>query len=432
MMEATLLNLPETTNLRKRKAEMKPPKTSDEEKSERKRILDILANLHKNSNTLLGDIAELKSNMASLQTSFHTQTAKLDELEWRVDSLQTKLETDLVHTKNYLLAMKNSHSFRARNVIITSNSFAKTPSKAEMDAAINEVLDLIGNKNKGKNPTGKPWFDQACKKAQTKLRKQIVKHRELQCEDSKQSLLKLRKLYKDLLKSKKLEHSLALQDIFANCKRSSTFWAAIRRFRSKAGSPNVITIETWGKFYDDIMPTRSISGMATAISGRDIDLDKAFSIDELKTAIASLQCGKAPGPDCIPNFVFKYLPEETLNALLGIVNYSFVSGATPQNWSEMELIMILKKGDAAAPMNYRGIAVVNSVTKIFTSLIGNRLTSWAERNKTLPEATAGFRKGRGRIFTYGTRQLWNVMQVSQLGGRPLQNFKQSGVRRSFY
>ncbi|CAG7816162.1 unnamed protein product [Allacma fusca] len=131
---------------KKKESRDEAPKNSDEEKSERKRILDILANLQKNSNTLLGDTAELKSNMASLQTSVLTQTAKLEELEGRVDSLQTKLEADLVHTKNDLLAMKNSQSYRTRNVIITSNSFAKTPSKAEMDAVINEVLDLIGNK----------------------------------------------------------------------------------------------------------------------------------------------------------------------------------------------------------------------------------------------------------------------------------------------
>jgi len=57
--------------------------------------------------------------------------------------------------------------------------------------------------------------------------------------------------------------------------------------------------------------------------------------------------------------------------------------------------MIHKKGDPSLPANYRGIALVNCMTKLCTSLICNRLTAWAEAECKLPETQAGFRNGRG-------------------------------------
>ncbi|XP_015115542.1 uncharacterized protein LOC107040108 [Diachasma alloeum] len=64
--------------------------------------------------------------------------------------------------------------------------------------------------------------------------------------------------------------------------------------------------------------------------------------------------------------------------------------------------MVFKKGDKSDPLNYRGIALVNLITKIFTYMIKNRLEIWIESNKILPGAQFGFRAGRGcteAIFT---------------------------------
>ena len=55
----------------------------------------------------------------------------------------------------------------------------------------------------------------------------------------------------------------------------------------------------------------------------------------------------------------------------------------------------LKKGDATDPANYRGIALISCITKLFTSILNSRLTTWAEGNRLIPECQSGFRKGRG-------------------------------------
>lgn len=57
--------------------------------------------------------------------------------------------------------------------------------------------------------------------------------------------------------------------------------------------------------------------------------------------------------------------------------------------------MIFKKGDIEEPLNYRGIALINNVTKNFTNILKGRLESFAEARGILPESQMGFRKGRG-------------------------------------
>ncbi|CAG5096658.1 Protein of unknown function [Cotesia congregata] len=79
-----------------------------------------------------------------------------------------------------------------------------------------------------------------------------------------------------------------------------------------------------------------------------------------------------------------------------------VNGEVPQEWYKVCMFMLHKKGDTSNPHNYQGIALVNCVTKIFTSIINERLRFWAETNGLLPEEQAGFRKGKScgdNVFT---------------------------------
>ena len=57
--------------------------------------------------------------------------------------------------------------------------------------------------------------------------------------------------------------------------------------------------------------------------------------------------------------------------------------------------LILKKGDDNDPTNYRGIALLNTPAKIFTSLLLDRLVSWSEQPGAKHVAQSRFRPGRG-------------------------------------
>ena len=51
------------------------------------------------------------------------------------------------------------------------------------------------------------------------------------------------------------------------------------------------------------------------------------------------------------------------------------------------------KGDPGNPDYYRGITLVSSVGKVFTSILNSRLTKYADLVDKIPNGQAGFRKG---------------------------------------
>ena len=61
------------------------------------------------------------------------------------------------------------------------------------------------------------------------------------------------------------------------------------------------------------------------------------------------------------------------------------------------LFPLYKKGSVNNPNNYRGIALVEYVSKLYISIITKRLTFYVEAYSKLSESQAGFRAGYATI-----------------------------------
>ncbi len=61
------------------------------------------------------------------------------------------------------------------------------------------------------------------------------------------------------------------------------------------------------------------------------------------------------------------------------------------------IVPIHKKGDVNLVNNYRGVTLLSTIGKLFTRLLNNRLTNWAENYFVYIEAQAGFRKNMSTI-----------------------------------
>ena len=56
-----------------------------------------------------------------------------------------------------------------------------------------------------------------------------------------------------------------------------------------------------------------------------------------------------------------------------------------------------KKGSINDVENYRGITLLSTLGKLFSRVINNRLSDWAEEYYILIKAQAGFRPGMGTV-----------------------------------
>ena len=75
----------------------------------------------------------------------------------------------------------------------------------------------------------------------------------------------------------------------------------------------------------------------------------------------------------------------------------FDKGIFPDGWTESIDIPLFKKGDMNNPSNYRGISLCDTSSKLYSTIINNRLREWVEQNNITGEYQAGFKRGYSTI-----------------------------------
>lgn len=70
-------------------------------------------------------------------------------------------------------------------------------------------------------------------------------------------------------------------------------------------------------------------------------------------------------------------------------------GALPSSWLKTPIHAIYKSGDRTMARNYRGIALLSVLFKIFDGVLASRLLTWGESHSVFDDEQAGFRPHRG-------------------------------------
>ena len=114
-----------------------------------------------------------------------------------------------------------------------------------------------------------------------------------------------------------------------------------------------------------------------------------------------MKLGKAAGHDGSLNESLKNATDILMPLLIKLFNIIFESGKLPTLWLDGRPIF-KNKGDSANPENYRPITILSCFSKLFTSILNNRLTTFLDTYEILHENQAGFRKAYStteHIFT---------------------------------
>ena len=113
------------------------------------------------------------------------------------------------------------------------------------------------------------------------------------------------------------------------------------------------------------------------------DLTKA--IQRMKTQKAADECGLVAE-------LLKHVPEDVLTKLLTLMNDLLLSGELPQTWQKTVLQMLPKTAKAMVTSDYRPIANVRVLYKLFIYLVLGRTDNTLDCAQ--PEEQHGFRKNR--------------------------------------
>ena len=120
-------------------------------------------------------------------------------------------------------------------------------------------------------------------------------------------------------------------------------------------------------------------------------LDDAFENNELTYAIQNM--GKGIGTDGLASDILKMLPNEMKNLILVLMNLVFQQ-KYPTEWEKQILHAIPKPGHSVNSPKLRGIAVSQSMAKIYDSLLNKRFINWYKPNRE----QAGFRENQGCLL----------------------------------
>jgi hypothetical protein len=90
------------------------------------------------------------------------------------------------------------------------------------------------------------------------------------------------------------------------------------------------------------------------------------------TGISRLRNNKALGSSWLSADLLKQVATQIAPALVTIFNQVRHSG-TPPDWNHVQLRSLLKKGDPMEPSNYRGLAIMAVLPKLYATILAARL-----------------------------------------------------------
>ena len=138
------------------------------------------------------------------------------------------------------------------------------------------------------------------------------------------------------------------------------------------------------------------------------ELNKDFSLNEVKTVILNTKNNKACGVDKIPDEVLNF--DNIIEILTRLFQLCFDDGTIPQVWLKALIVPIPKSfnNDPRVPLNHWGISILNCICKIYSSVLNDRIRKYPEQNQLLADEQNGFWANRScmdHIYTVCTQSL---------------------------
>ncbi|UYV83647.1 hypothetical protein LAZ67_23001880 [Cordylochernes scorpioides] len=283
------------------------------------------------------------SNLSNLKRTKETVYPCFERYRWAPDNtslFSQNLDNNQVSTDQNLDSLVNTFSKQILNAMLAADMRIKV---------------------RPGRPKSKPWYSRECYLAKKSAKASLTTFKETNTDVDRNIYVSNRKRYTTLINFNKKKYLQEKQELLKNAR----------------------------------------SDLST-LSRIDPELYCEISITEITREISSLANEKACGADEIPNEALKTLPFEHLVTLKNIFNRIINSGSYPLIWSKSIIHPIFKSGDRDNPSNYRGIALISNLSKLFTSILKSRLRNWIEGRSIIPENQAGFRKGyscQDHIFT---------------------------------
>ena len=118
--------------------------------------------------------------------------------------------------------------------------------------------------------------------------------------------------------------------------------------------------------------------------------------DECSFVISKLKFTKC-NLNTIPTYIFIKIRDLICQPLSQIINSSFDLGIFPSSLKIARLTPVFKKGETSKPSNYRPIASLSNISKVFERCVSVRLMKFFTDSGTISGTQYGFQKGKSTL-----------------------------------
>jgi Reverse transcriptase (RNA-dependent DNA polymerase) len=298
-------------------------------------------------------------------------------------------------SKMYYFDFRNADYEKINNqLLITDWGFMKSENDLDivaenLDSILFKILENHVPKKLKKEQTNEPWLSKELRNLRNKRNKI---HKKLKnSHSSKISDLDREnhmKLYKEFETKSNLAYDLYVKqlgnEIINNPRKFHKFIASKRKGNGfpttmhldqiKASDPQQISYlfashfkKTYRAIDDSPLPNYDYIVQKFNISEMEISLEHVYK------KLLNLDCNKGAGPDQIPPEFLKNCADTLAYPLHNIFNRSLSLGKFPDSWKKSYLIPIYKSGGRTNTENYRGIAILSTLPKLFEKLVCDKL-----------------------------------------------------------
>jgi hypothetical protein len=273
-------------------------------------------------------------------------------------------------------------------------------------------LAKIKNKKSSKRHNQKPkkrhkWYTENCRHVKNTLINLGKQLRQSPYDTNKiQTFRSYRKMYKKLVRNSKRKYQQQILNNLESMNNNNprAFWETYKELHSLDAihKENPIPAKDWITHFTSLM-NKAVHSKSTEDSTFDKyvndnkdkifnDLNFRIQDNEIAKAIANLKIKKSGGIDGILNEMLKASMPTVTSHLNKLFNLILTSGTFPECWRINTLTPLHKKGSNLLPENYRGIAVGSNLSKLFCSILHNRLANFITEHNLIPNNQIGYKK----------------------------------------
>ena len=170
--------------------------------------------------------------------------------------------------------------------------------------------------------------------------------------------------------------------------------------RAESGRTMVTWCHKCSKFTDSMVRAVdyetlfwNTDGVPRVSPGSGETLREAVSLQDFEFLLRQLPNNRAPGPDGLPYELIKEAPDSLKSIILTCINRILTGDALPpQSWLGGLVRFLLKKEEVTVISGYRPVCLLDTVYKLLSAVLTDRLYRLAERHGLLDPSQEGFRR----------------------------------------